>query len=270
MPVSVPRISVVVPSYNQGHYLRATLDSVLGQRYPSLELIVVDGGSQDDSKEILQGYASQLDWWVSEPDGGQTEALIKGFGHATGDIFCWLNSDDQFEPWTLAEVGDWFARHPSADVVYGDTMWIDARGRQLRAQREIPLNRFIWLHTYNYIPGMSTFWRRGIYEAAGGLDASFNVCMDGDLWMRMAELTKLHHVRRIWSRMRWYPAQKCRRLAETLEAEHLRICARYWHTERPPFLRARKQLAHAMRIAWKAATGCYAPGYVRDLSELER
>ena len=263
--MSFPLISVVVPSYNHAHFIRQTLDSVLEQGYPALQLVVVDGGSQDGTAEILKAYASDLYWWVSEPDRGQTDALIKGFSRTTGDIQCWLNSDDLLEPWTLAEVGAWFARNPSGDVVFGDMTWIDESGRELRAQREIPFNRFIWMHTYNYVPGMSTFWRRHVYEAVGGLDARFNLAMDADLWIRMADITKLHHVRRSWSRMRFYASQKNLRLREASDREDQRIRARYWKTERPPMLTARRAVAQAIRIAWKAATGCYTLGYVRDL-----
>src|SRR5256885_10567711 len=96
-----PKISVVIPSYNQGRYIEQTLCSVIYQNYPNLELIVIDGGSSDDSLEIIRDYRSGIAHWVSEPDGGQTQGLIKGFHHATGEILCWLNADDMHEPHTL-------------------------------------------------------------------------------------------------------------------------------------------------------------------------
>lgn len=263
--VNRPRISVVVPSFNQAGYLGATLESVIAQNYPNLELIVIDGGSGDGSVEILRQYAPHLDFWVSEPDRGQTDALIKGFARASGDIFCWLNSDDLLEPGTLAEVADFFVSNPRVDAVFGDALWIDAGGRPLRRQREIPFNRFLWLHTYNYIPGMSMFWRREIYQRAGGLNPDFNLAMDADLWIRIADIGRIGHVRRVWSRMRFYPEQKNRRLRAASDAEDQRIRARYWGSERPLLYRTKKAVALAIRVAWKLATGCYPIGYKRHM-----
>ena len=266
--MSTPKISVVIPSFNQAGYLGQTLDSVLAQRYSNLELIVIDGGSKDDSVEILRRYAPHLSYWVSEPDQGQTHALIKGFAHASGEIFCWLNSDDLFEPGTLAEVVDFFTRNPQADAVFGDAIWIDAEGQLLRHQREIPFNRFLWLYTYNYIPGMSMFWRREIYDRTGGLNPDFNLAMDADLWIRFADIGQIGHVRRFWSRVRFYPEQKNRRLRASSNIEDQRIRVRYWGCESPPFYRMKKVLALAMRVAWKLVTGCYTISYKRHLDRL--
>ncbi|HJQ94455.1 MAG TPA: glycosyltransferase, partial [Acidimicrobiia bacterium] len=109
---ALPSISVVTPSFNQGRFLPETMESIHGQGYPRLEHIVIDGGSSDESVSVIKRYEGQLAYWVSEPDQGQTDALIKGFARSTGDIQCWLNSDDLFEPETLGEVGAYFDRHP--------------------------------------------------------------------------------------------------------------------------------------------------------------
>lgn len=258
-----PRISVVVPSFNQAGYLGATLESVISQNYPDLELIVIDGGSKDGSVEILRQYERNLDYWVSEPDQGQTDALIKGFKRATGDVFCWLNSDDLLEPGTLAEVADFFVRNPQTDAVFGDALWIDEAGKPLRLQREIPFNRFLWMYTYNYIPGMSMFWRREIYWRVGGLNPEFNLAMDADLWIRFADSGRIAHVRKVWSRMRFYPEQKNRRLRAESDAEDMRLRARYWGKELPPMYGLKKITAQWLRVAWKLAMGCYSLGYKR-------
>ena len=195
-----PKISVVVPSFNQARYIDEALRSVLDQDYSNLELIVIDGGSTDGSVDIIRRHEDRIACWVSEPDSGQTHGLIKGFERSTGEIQCWLNSDDLQERTTLREVAAYFDRHPDVDSVYGDMIWIDSAGRPLRVQREMPFNRFIWMYTYNYIPGMSMFWRRCIYEKVGGLDSSFDLAMDADLWMRFTDAGRIAHVRRIWSR----------------------------------------------------------------------
>src|ERR1043166_2179963 len=113
------KISVVTPSYNQAKYLETTLRSVLEQDYPHLEHIVMDGGSTDGSQEILERYSSRLAYWRSAKDGGQADAIAEGFKHATGDIFCWLNSDDVFLPGALRAVAEFFTAHPDAETVCG-------------------------------------------------------------------------------------------------------------------------------------------------------
>ena len=263
------KISVIVPSFNQGEYLERTLCSILDQEYPNLELIVMDGGSTDSSVEILERYNDKISYWVSEPDKGQTDALVKGFDKSTGAIQCWLNSDDMHEPITLRSVADYFAKHLDVDAVFGSTLWIDSEDRSLRVHHEIPFVRFIWLHTYNYIPGMSMFWRRSIYERSGGLNPDFNLAMDADLWARFSNMGKIGHVREIWSRMRFYPEQKNRRMREASDREDQIIRSREWGNDNPPFLSAKRRVAQAMRVLLKLLTGCYPIGYRRYMENTE-
>ena len=116
-----PKISIVTCSFNQAHFLEEAITSVLGQDYPNLEYIIIDGGSTDGSVDIIRKYSDQLYYWVSEPDRGQTHGLIKGFARATGEIQGWLCSDDLLEVGSLREVGQFFIEHPDGRVVYGDT-----------------------------------------------------------------------------------------------------------------------------------------------------
>jgi len=122
------KISIVTPSFNQGAYLEATLRSLLAQNYPDLELIVIDGGSSDQSVEIIRRYASSISYWESEKDRGQSHALNKGFAHLHGEVWSWLNSDDLLEPGVLRRVADEFRQHPKAGVVYGDCLYVDEDG----------------------------------------------------------------------------------------------------------------------------------------------
>ena len=124
--MKLPKVSVITPCFNHAQFVDATMRSIHGQRYPNLEHIVIDGGSTDGSVAIIDSYRDRLAYWVSEPDDGQTDALIKGFDRATGDIYCWLNSDDLFEPNTLQEVAEYFAANPEVQFVYGDSRWINA------------------------------------------------------------------------------------------------------------------------------------------------
>jgi len=264
----LPIISVVVPSFNQAEYLEQTLRSILDQNYLELELIVIDGGSADGSVDIIRKYERHLKFWCSEPDGGQTQGIIKGFLHATGEIICFLNSDDLFEPRTLHEVGLYFRQHPDVDAVYGDSLWIDAGGHVLRRQKEIPFNRFIWLYTYNYIPGMSMFWRRKIYDRVGGFNPAFQLAFDADLWIRFSDNGTIKHVARQWSRMRFYPEQKNRRLREQSDREDTLIRSRYWEGQvKPSTYYLRRKIASALRIAWKLISGCYGLSYRRYMEK---
>ncbi len=254
-----PRISLVIPSYNQGTFIEATLRSVLDQEYPDLELLVIDGGSTDDSVEIIRRCADRIAYWVSEPDDGQTYALIKGFERATGAIQGWLCTDDLLEPDSLRDVAQFFAGHPGAEVVYGDAIWIDVAGRPIRPKREIPFNRFIWTYDYNYIPQPSTFWRKTLYDRVGGLDTHFDLAMDADLWARFADATRIYHVRRYWSRVRVYPQQKTLRLAARSRAED-RLIRERWVGSQPDWAwQGMRVAAKSVRVAWKLVTGCYGP-----------
>jgi len=198
--------------------------------------------------------------------------LIKGFSRSTGDVQCWLNSDDLFQPGTLHEVGQYVATHPEVDMVYGDTLWIDEQNRAIAPRREIPFNRTLWLYTYNYIPGMSAFWRKSIYDKVGGLDSEFDLSMDADLWIRFAEAGgRIKHVRRIWSCMRFYPEQKNRRLRDRTFAEDVRIRQRYWGTTPPAMYEVKRRMALTARVLWRIAAGCYSwkePLYIERPSGL--
>jgi glycosyltransferase involved in cell wall biosynthesis len=182
---SWPRITVVMPSFNQGAYIDAALRSVLDQRYPNLELIVLDGGSTDGSVEIISKYAPQLTYWHSRKDAGQADAIATGFGMATGEILCWLNSDDVLLPDALRFVGDFFRKHSRVDFLYGNRVVIDSEGR------EIAWHVWPWLLTSGHwalgqpLAQECCFWRRALYEKAGGIDRSRFFIMDYDLFFRM-------------------------------------------------------------------------------------
>src|SRR5215831_18533986 len=135
--MSVPRISIVTPSYNQGRFIEETIQSVLSQDYPNLEYIIIDGGSKDQSVDIIRKYEKRLAYWVSEKDSGAADAIAKGFRRATGDIMAYLNSDDLYSPETLRAVAEVFQAGRS-DVVYGNTWWIDSDGHYLGERRQTP------------------------------------------------------------------------------------------------------------------------------------
>lgn len=251
-----PKISIVTCSYQQGRYLDATMRSVLEQRYADVEYIVIDGNSNDRSKEVISRYADQLHYWISEPDNGQTDALIKGFRHSTGDIQGWLCSDDLLLPGALELVSKFFAEHPHIDAVYGDSIWIDSAGRYLRPKKEIGFNRFAFLFDHNYISQPSMFWRRSLYEKVGGLDTRFNLAMDADLWERFSRHTHIAHIPAYLSCMRYYPEQKTRAMRPRGEIEYNEIRMRA-NIAQPALWPALRGVARAQRVLSKLFAGGY-------------
>jgi len=251
------KISIVTCSYQQGRYLDATMRSVLEQQNANVEYIVIDGGSKDNSVDVIQRYQDQLYFWVSEKDKGQTDALIKGFDKATGDIMGWLCSDDLLLPGALELVSRYFDEHPEVDAVYGDSLWIDGDGNFIRPKKEMGFRRLAFLFDHNYISQPSMFWRRSLYEKVGGLDARFNLAMDADLWERFSQHTKIAHIPAYLSCMRYYPEQKTRAMHGRSLEEYDEIRSRASIPIRAlwPALRV---LGRAERVLCKLATGGYS------------
>lgn len=262
------RISIVTCSYQQQRYLDAAMRSVLGQNYDNLEYVVVDGGSTDGSVDIIRRYEQSLTHWVSEPDKGQTDALIKGFSRTTGDICGWLCSDDILLPNALSTVAQFFADNPKVDAVYGDCLWIDADGKAIRSKREMHFNRFVFLHDYNYVPQPSMFWRRSLYNAVGGLNPYFHMAMDNDLWERFSSKGTIAHIPVYLSCMRLYPEQKTSmpslRPRGRHEGDLVRARASRLAKAAPirPLLWA---LARALRVVHKARMGGYTASIPPEL-----
>jgi len=181
-----PLISVVTPSFQQGRFLRATLDSVLTQDYRNVEVLVTDGGSTDETLDVLRSYADPRLRWVSEADRGQTHAINKGMQQARGEILSYLNSDDVLEPGILSLVARHFDDHPDAAMVYGDNHRIDTSGRNLQQPiygQPYDLVRYVTKRQKISQPG--TFWRREVMARIGLFDETFPYLMDKDYFFRV-------------------------------------------------------------------------------------
>lgn len=188
-----PLISVITPSYNQGKFIRQTIESVLSQDYPNIEYIIVDALSTDETLPIVGEYKDRLTL-IAERDSGQTDAINKGLRRATGDIVCWLNSDDYFLPGALDLVGNFFANNPDKLWLTGDCQIVDQAGRPIqqpvRHYKRLlrSLTPALYLGMTNAICQPSTFWRRSVHTQLGFLTESLHYTMDYDWWLRLQQL----------------------------------------------------------------------------------
>src|ERR1043166_5141889 len=215
----LPRISVITPSFNQAPFLEAALRSVLDQYYSNLEYLVLDGGSSDGSVEIIRRYESQLAYWHSRKDAGQADAIATGFSMATGEIFCWLNSDDLLLPGALQFAGEFFRDRPRIDFLYGNRIVIDEDGREI-ARHVWPwhLTRAHWA-LGQPLAQERCFWRRALYEKAGGIDRSRFFVMDYDLFFRMWQIGRFKKTTRYLGALRQHEATKNARSQDVRERE---------------------------------------------------
>ena len=206
---SLPKISIVTPSYQQGAYIERTIRSVLDQRYQNLEYFVQDGGSNDGTVGVLKVYEAQLAGWVSEKDGGQSHAINMGFVKTTGEIMAWLNSDDLLLPGTLQTVAEYFQKHPDVDVVYGNRLLVDERDMEI-GRWIMPGHDSDVLSWVDYVPQETLFWRRRIWDQVGGaIDESFRFAMDWDLLVRFRDAgAKFGHIPQFLGAFRIHESQK--------------------------------------------------------------
>ena len=186
--VELPLVSIITPSYNQGEFLGQTIQSVLDQSYPRIEYLVIDGGSQDQSLEVIRSFSDRLDYWEFRPDRGQAEVINKGLLRAKGDILGWLNSDDILLPSSVSLVVNTLMNRPEIDVVYGRLDRIDEDGK-LVPTPVLPKDRvtFDAAHAIgeSVVNQPGCLWRRRIMEQVGLLDKSLRYVMDYEYWLRM-------------------------------------------------------------------------------------
>lgn len=205
-----PRITVVTPSLNQGAFLEQTIRSVLLQGYPNLEYIVIDGGSTDGSVEIIRQYEPWLAFWGSEPDRGQSHAINKGIARSTGEILCWLNSDDFFMPGALDAVAAVLGPDTLNRALVGHAIRVHADGSEPDHLRGYFAGRSRLLRFWmGYeMPQSSIFWRREVTEAIGLLDEDEDLVMDFDYWIRIADRFDFVNVDQVLSGTTYHSAAK--------------------------------------------------------------
>ena len=200
-----PLVSVVTPSLNQGRYLEDAIRSVLEQDYPNIEHVVVDGGSTDETLDVLRRHPHLR--WVSEPDAGQADALNKGFRMANGEILGWLNADDLYLPGAISAAVE-VLRESGAALVHGGWQTVDEDGKTIKQVAAVPFDLEKQLNERNAVAQPGSFFTRAAFEAVGGIDPSYRYAMDYELWLKLGSRFQVRHVDRILASYRLHPASK--------------------------------------------------------------
>ena len=203
------KISIVIPTLNQGNTIEDTICSIINQDYPYYEIIIMDGGSVDATLEVIDRYRPYLAHVTSAPDKGQSQAINRGFERATGDIFAWLNSDDYYLPGALTKVVETFS-DPSIEFLVGAGDVISIDHKFLRFIPERILNREALIDWKNdrWIMQQSCFWRSSLWKRVGGVDESLGLLMDYDLWFKFSSICQPAAVNQKLGIMRYYPEAK--------------------------------------------------------------
>ena len=225
---ALPRISIITPVFNRVEMLEQTILSVLGQNYPNLEYIIIDGGSTDGTVDIIRKYADQLTYWVSEQDNGMYDAIMKGMAHATGEIVTWLNSDDLYHTGALHIVGQIFAQLPDVQWLTGTPTLYNAEGICVKT---FPVQHWSWQRfqrgDFRWIQQESTFFRRSLFEQVGGLNLTYRLAADFELWCKMFQFANLYSVNTVLGGFRQHGNQLSINQNMQYENEVKKICTAF-------------------------------------------
>ena len=273
-----PRITVVVPSYNQGQFIEETIRSVLLQKYPNLEFFVMDGGSTDNTVEILEKYDPWIAHWESQPDRGQSHAINKGWSRSTGAIVAWLNSDDTYTPGALSSVGKAFVGAPDCASISGHTRFEPLSGGTIATKAPQPFDPAHYLRG-GLNPGQpSVFLAKSTYAAVGPVDESLRLSLDRDYWIRIGlKLPMATHIRiqqdlavaKVWegNNATLWSGNIANLDIREIHEEHLAILEKTFRSpELTEALRASRRSAYAIEMT-KYAINCSLSGQRRNAAK---
>jgi glycosyltransferase involved in cell wall biosynthesis len=271
----LPLVSIVTPSYNQGRFIRETIESVLGQDYPNIEYWVIDGGSTDETLAVLRGFERDSSLhWISEPDCGQSDAINKGLALCHGELFAWLNSDDRLLPGAIRQIVETWRAGGSPAIVYGRARLIDQQGRDLGycpAQSSQMTLKHI-LNVRFFLAQPATFVPTAAVRQVGGVDPALHYAMDLDLWVKLAERLPIRHVPFDLAQFRLHPESKTISLATRFIADVTTVLERAADRALLPPHRARaRALIFAARTNLTPEVGDIAAalGYLRAASRID-
>jgi glycosyltransferase involved in cell wall biosynthesis len=232
-----PKISIVTASYNQGQFIEETIQSVLNQNYPNLEYIVIDGGSTDNSVEVIKKYQMHFTYWVSEKDKGQANAINKGLKLCTGDIFNWLNSDDYLQPGALHKIAEAFVNE-QVQIVAGKVRNFSIDAEEIIPNQNLSAKGLMcWEHGVKFVqPGV--WMRRALIEQCGGIDEQFHYAFDWDLYIRYLYcFPQVKELDDLVVHFRLHDNSKTQSLSERFTIEERKIIEKIYALEGFPLLK---------------------------------
>jgi glycosyltransferase involved in cell wall biosynthesis len=255
--MSLPRITIVTPSYNQAQYLEQTITSVLDQGYPNLEYIIVDGGSTDGSVDLIRKYERHLAWWVTEKDRGQSHAINKGFARASGDLYAYINSDDFYCPGAFAKAAE--AYNAGGQFIVGWARYLEPDGAEWPYGIQAYFELSDWL-VGNPIPQQSSFWTAALWKQIGPFREDMRYAFDYEYWMRIRFKARVapHVVHHCMGVFRLHGTSKTVAEGEHFVPEVAAICREYsrllpLHLRLEAWSRSRKKEVYGLRKgAWEA------------------
>ena len=274
-----PRICIVTPSFNQGEFLEETIRSVLLQGYPNLEYIVMDGGSTDNSAEIIKKYSPWLAYWTSQKDNGQADAIYRGFEKSSSELIGWVNSDDMLLPDSMIQFGRYFAKHPEAELVVGGGITIDDKNKIKPTKwgaidfyytsNRVSFSKILIMEGFNFLQPAS-LWKRDIFFAVGGFDRSLEFCFDLDMYLRLTKRKAGNVIRLPLAAFRNHTATKTSRLQHIRLAEMKQVLSQHGLSNYPGWLRSVLATGYRLHgiVRHKIAMAKYAMGYGKFLSPL--
>jgi glycosyltransferase involved in cell wall biosynthesis len=219
------KISIITPSYNQGKFIEDTILSVLNQDYKNFEHIIIDGGSTDNTLQIIKKYKHLI--YVSEADSGQANAINKGFKMASGDIFAWINSDDYYEKNIFGDIVNTFSADKGIKFLYGDIIYVDKNKLEILRETGPRITYEDLLNNPDLVRQPSSFWRRELYFESGGLDENLKIVMDYDLFLKFTLKTNPAYLEKNLSYYRFYPETKTRSLRKQQSKELFKVMKRH-------------------------------------------
>jgi glycosyltransferase involved in cell wall biosynthesis len=257
--IVAPRISVVMPSYNQRQFIERSILSIINQNYPNLEFIIIDGGSNDGTVDILRKYEKYLEYWISESDNGQSNALNKGFAHASGDIYGWLNSDDLYMPLAFERAVDMLSKHPEKSIVFGDWLNIDSDDLTIDRQYAFDFNINQFKYEGFHLNAQSMFWRKEVHQRFGGYLESLYNTMDYQMILVFGineGNAAFLRIPEVLGCFRHHAEQKTQSFSDAVFDEHRLMANRYGYSDKyTPKGKAKRILYRFRRAYWYAYRG---------------
>ena len=225
-----PTISVVMPSFNHEKYIERSILSILNQDYKNIQLVIIDGGSKDGTVNIIKKYEKYIDYWISEKDNGQSDALNKGFEVCKGDYFCWLNSDDLFLPGTFSKVVEIFKKNLLKKICFGDWISINDNDQYLDYHYAFDINLDHLKYEGFHLNAQSLFWHKEVHNKFSGFDIKLNKTMDYQMILEFAsnhDKSEFIRINKVLGAFRRYVGQKTGKYSNEEHHEHKYLASKY-------------------------------------------